>query len=155
MTLYIATYLDSLSPCPLSYDVLALLDLAFNVNADLQKYFQKMTTRSYSCWLLLFSFLSRIKMIAKLFWLKNLCWEWLKQINCLYLLHDYFDLGNSRKCSLVLLLSFAISISHVVSKWLQNYFVWRINAGNEKKINLSLSPPLLLWLGELWAEDSN
>ena len=49
MTLYIATYLDSLSPCPPSYDVLALLDLAFNVNADLQKYFQKMTTRSYSC----------------------------------------------------------------------------------------------------------
>ena len=75
MTLYITTYLDSLSPCPPSYDVLALLDLAFNVNADLQKYFQKMTTRSYSCWLLLFLFLSRIKMIAKLFWLKILCWE--------------------------------------------------------------------------------
>ena len=75
MTLYIATYLDSLSPCPPSYDVLALLDLAFNVNADLQKYFQKMTTRSYSCWLLLFLFLSRIKIIAKLFWLKILCWE--------------------------------------------------------------------------------
>ena len=156
MTLYIATYLDSLSPCPLSYDVLALLDLAFNVNADLQKYFQKMTTRSYSCWLLLFSFLSRIKMIAKLFWLKILCWEH-KSILSLSAssVQDYFDLGNSRECSLILLLSFAISISHVVSKWLQNYFVWRINAGNEKKINLSLSPPLLLWLGELWAEDSN
>ena len=77
-------------------------------------------------------------------------------INCLCLLHDYFDLGNSRKCSLVLLMSFAITISHVVSKWVQNYFVWRINAGNGKKqINLSLSPPWLLWLWELWAEDSN
>ena len=78
-----------------------------------------------------------------------------KTNHCLYLLHNYFDLGNSRKCLLVFLLSFAISIYHVVSKWLQTILFEELMLGMKKKINLTLSPPLLLWLGEVWAEDSN